>query len=370
MLVLGWVVYPYVTLLVARRRGDARKPAAHHVPVSVVVATREAPAAVASRVANVWTNGYPRELLQIIVAVDKNTGFSLSDYRQALGEGVTLVEGDGPGGKACALNAGTRAASADLIVFADSAPMYREGAIAALVGYLQANPNHGAVTGLLEVGAAAGDRDAVLDRFWNFELALRSAQARLHSVCAVTGCIYALRRQLWQPLPAGAICDDLFVPMQVIASGHRVGVCETARATDVRCFTREQQFRRKVRTLTGMLQFVIERPWVLTPWRNPVWLQFVCHKLLRIATPFLALIGGLTLLAGLVAAGATSLLAAAAATVVCVALLVGVLKPAAARQIGGTIGWTLLLLCAPFVAVWNAVRGRWDVWPRHVVPSA
>ena len=40
------------------------------------------------------------------------------------------------------------------------------------------------------------------------------------------------------------------------------------------------EFRRKVRTLTGNFQLASRLPSALLPWRNPVWLQFVSHKLL------------------------------------------------------------------------------------------
>ena len=46
----------------------------------------------------------------------------------------------------------------------------------------------------------------------------------------------------------------------------------------------EQEFRRKVRTLTGVLQLCAWLPRLLVPIRNPVWVQFVSHKLLRLLT--------------------------------------------------------------------------------------
>jgi cellulose synthase/poly-beta-1,6-N-acetylglucosamine synthase-like glycosyltransferase len=337
--------------------------------VTVVVATREPPSAVAKRVANILDNSYPLEKLAIVVAVDHTAEYLLDEYRRVIATGVTVVSGDAPGGKACALNAAVRAANTDFIVFTDTAPMFRSGAIAELVSFLDARPDHGGVTGVLELATAGGASDAVLERFWRFELQLREAQAARHSVCAVTGCIYAIRRSRWRDLPAGAICDDLFVPMQIIADGFRVGVASEALAYDARVFTREQEFRRKVRTLTGMLQFVSLRRWSLLPWRNAVWLQFVCHKLLRIATPFLLLLAAGAAVAFAALTGAIAWLLAAAAAAGLLVAIAAALRPAIVVRVARAVGWALLLLCAPFVAVWNAIRGRWNVWPRHVVPT-
>jgi biofilm PGA synthesis N-glycosyltransferase PgaC len=41
-----------------------------------------------------------------------------------------------------------------------------------------------------------------------------------------------------------------------------------------------------VRTLSGNFQLLGRLPAALTPWRNPIWLQFVSHKLLRLAAPW------------------------------------------------------------------------------------
>ena len=51
----------------------------------------------------------------------------------------------------------------------------------------------------------------------------------------------------------------------------------------------KQEFRRKVRTLTGNYQLLQLAPWVLTR-PNPLRLRFICHKLLRLFVPF-ALLG-------------------------------------------------------------------------------
>ena len=45
-----------------------------------------------------------------------------------------------------------------------------------------------------------------------------------------------------------------------------------------------------MRTLTGVLQLCAWLPQTLAPVRNPVWPQFVTHKLLRLLTPYWVLV--------------------------------------------------------------------------------
>jgi cellulose synthase/poly-beta-1,6-N-acetylglucosamine synthase-like glycosyltransferase len=372
ILLFGWVVYPRLVLALARSANEARRKvlsdsaaSAAPEPATVVIATREPPDRLIARVSNILANGYPRELLHVVVAVDALAEHTIEEYSAALGANVRVVLGDRPGGKASALNAGVRAATTPLVVFADSVPLYRHGAIRELIAQIASSPQLGAVTGTLDLSTGSQGDDPVLGRFWDAELALRRAHAAMHSVCVVTGCVYVLRRVLWRPLPAGAICDDLFVPMAVIAAGYRVGVSDVALAVDTRSFSRSQEFQRKVRTLTGMLQFVRHRPAVLLPWRNPVWAQFVFHKLLRIATPFLLAFGAIGVALTFLAQPLPGFVWLSLAACVALVLVAALLSPHRARRVVTNAAWAVLLLCAPIVAVWNALRGDWDVWRPH-----
>jgi cellulose synthase/poly-beta-1,6-N-acetylglucosamine synthase-like glycosyltransferase len=327
--------------------------------VTVVIATRDSPDVVRWRVGNICQTEYPQERLQVVVAVDRTSSDALEHYRGALGEWADIVEGDSPGGKALTLNAGIRAANGEFIVFADSQQEFAPDVIPHLVGYLD-DERFGAVSGAYALESDQGAK-TVLGLFWQLELFLRRSEAAIHSLVAVTGAVYGLRRSLWTPLPAGLICDDLFVPLEVVLQGHRVGFCPEARAVDSRRFTKREDFRRKVRTLTGMLQLCAWRPRVLLPWKNPIWVQFMCHKLLRIATPYLlilALIGLLPLVSSvpiraMLILGAVALLGVFA---------LGALRPGSVKRLASQAVWAVMLQAAPLQASLNAVRGRWNVW--------
>src|SRR5206468_9842808 len=79
---------------------------------------------------------------------------------------------------------------------------------------------------------------------------------------------------------------DGLAPMRVVLAGYRVVFNERARAFDRVPIDAEAEARRKVRTLAGNYQLLVLEPRVLVPWRNPVWLQYVSHKLGRLAVPY------------------------------------------------------------------------------------
>ena len=320
--------------------------------VSAVVATRDAPAVIAERVRDLRASDFPQDRLEIIVSVDASASHTWATYAEVLGTVAHVVPGDAPGGKSAALNAGVRAATGDVLLFADSAQRFSPTVIRDLVAAVHAD-GVGAVTGVI---APAAD-DPLLDRYWQYELDLRRYQSAVHSIICVSGAVYAMRRALWRSMPSGLICDDLFATTQTILQGWRVAICERAVATDPREFTREQHFQRKVRTLTGLVQLCMWTPEILLPWRNAIWMDFVIHKLTRVLLPYLALIAA----CGAVGLGVRFtgvvvwwLGGAGIAALACLALA----RPRMVDQ----LVWVIKLSTAPVIALVNALRGRWSVW--------
>jgi cellulose synthase/poly-beta-1,6-N-acetylglucosamine synthase-like glycosyltransferase len=264
-------------------------------------------------------------------------------------------------GKAVALNHGVRVARGDVLVFTDVRQEIQPGAIEDLIRSL-ASPDVGAVAGSL-VLSAGNRREGLYERYWRLERDLRAGEAAWDSAIGVSGALYALKRELWQPLPPGLILDDVWVPFQVIRAGKRVAFSQQATATDRGAASDAGELARKVRTLTGNYQLLAWMPWLLNPWRNRVWWQFVSHKVLRLLTP-------LAVAAALVGAG---MLLPVTASVAIAAILVLVLLARPRRQtkgpgvgVSGGLRSAGVLLVALVVAALNAARGRWDVWSTGV----
>jgi glycosyl transferase family 2 len=357
---LPWVMYPW---LMIRRAARHPAPVGGAPPgdaiISVVVATREPVGEVRARIEDLLSGNWPPQNLEIVVAVDGDpASYRFPDLAPAL-QRLLVVGADTPGGKASALNAGVRAATADILVFTDTHQRFAVEAIPRLAAALS-DERFGAVSGALRLG---NERGSLLSRYWEKERRVREAEGKLHSTIGVSGSIYAMRRSLWSALPAGLILDDLWVPMQLVLGGHRVGFEPLAEAFDTRSTAPGQEFRRKVRTLTGNFQLIAWMPAVMLPWRNPVWPQFVCHKLLRLLTPFAALGLGLGILClaftrdvrlGWLLLGALPAL-----------LLLSLLwRTGAGARLRSALIWGLSMQGAIVVATWKGLRGQWDVWKR------
>jgi cellulose synthase/poly-beta-1,6-N-acetylglucosamine synthase-like glycosyltransferase len=122
--------------------------------------------------------------------------------------------------------------------------------------------------------------------YWRYEKALRSMESEIHSIAGATGAIYAIRRELYEELPEDTILDDVLTPMRIVFKGKRTVFEARAKAYDgVACCPRAE-YGRKVRTLCGNYQLLRALPMALSPWRNPIFVQFVSHKAGRLLVPW------------------------------------------------------------------------------------
>jgi hypothetical protein len=74
--------------------------------------------------------------------------------------------------------------------------------------------------------------------------------------------------------------------MRIVLDGYRVVFEPAARAFDVAAKDAPAEMRRKVRTLAGNFQLLAYEPRLLVPFANPVWLQFMSHKVGRLLVPY------------------------------------------------------------------------------------
>ena len=192
-------------------------------------------------------------------------------------------------GKAAALSAGFAAATSEIVALADARQTWSPDALVRLLENF-ADPMVGAVSGELKVESGTGVMHGV-GLYWKYEKWLRQREALLHSTIGLTGAICAVRRNLFRPIPAGTLLDDVYWPLSVAMRGHRVVFDDRAKALDRFPKLVASEFRRKVRTLSGNFQLIVRLPEALLPWRNPVWFPLVSHKLARLAVPTLILWG-------------------------------------------------------------------------------
>jgi len=304
-LLIGYVYIGYPAVLAAWAR-MAPAPVRGGDPVelpgvSIIIAARNEQPRLRARIENLLSLDYPAELRQIIVVSDGSSDGTL-DVAGAFGDAVESIA-ISASGKPGALNAGVARARHEVLVFADARQMFARDALRHLVADLS-DPAVGAVSGELVFDRRRARRPGDplyvvacestiaegVGLYWRYEKWLRRHESLVGSTLGATGAIYAMRRSLWRDLPDETLVDDVLTPMRVVLAGKRVVFEPRAQAVDVPAADGGTELGRKVRTLAGNYQILLLEPRLLVPFVNPVWLQYVSHKLGRLIVPY-ALVG-------------------------------------------------------------------------------
>ena len=277
-------------LLLARRRSRCRPPVAKDLSfttsVSVIVAVHNGESMIRRKLETLLSLDYPRALMTIIVVSDGSTDATEEIAREFAGSGVILLVAP-RGGKAQALNRGFAVADGEIVFFTDVRQPLEPSCLRHLVANF-ADPTVGAVTG--ELRLLRGDRgeQADMDLYWRYEIWARTRQSEIDSLFNTTGCIYAMRRSLVEPLPADTVTDDAILPLRAFFRGYRVVFDPAAIAFDYPAVA-GTEFRRRFRTLAGLWQVHARFPELFTS-RNRMRFHFLSHKFGRLMLPWLILI--------------------------------------------------------------------------------
>ena len=283
------VVYTYAgypallwVLSAIKQRPVAKK--SYEPSISIVMAVHNGASALAKKFANIRSSDYPADRLEICVASDGSTD-ETDSLLESLAGTVKSVR-CARVGKSAALNQALALSTGEIVVLADVRQVIEPTAFKELAANF-ADTSIGCVSGELMFRANSGGATEGVSLYWQLEKAIRKLESATGSVVGATGALYAVRRELIPVVPEGTLLDDVFIPLSIQRSGHRVIFEPNARAWDDVAATAGHEFRRKVRTLAGNFQLLQLAPWALV---NPFTsFRFISHKLMRLAVPWLLL---------------------------------------------------------------------------------
>jgi poly-beta-1,6-N-acetyl-D-glucosamine synthase len=290
LLVYVYFGYPLVACLRAkvRRKPLLRSPAEPSVTV-VVVAHNEAQR-IKRRIENLLSLDYPHDKLEIVIASDGSSDDTVARAQNFQEAGVRVRAFHTRRGKTAVLNDVLPAARGEIAVLADARQRFDPGTLRALVANFS-DASVGAVSGELEIRSRASETTSTIAAgasfYWRYEKFIRRHESRANSTVGATGAVYAIRRDLFEPIPDDTLLDDVLIPMRIISRGYRVVFEPEARAYDLAVAAARQEFVRKVRTIAGTFQLFARERWLFNPYRNGVWFETLSHKGLRLLTPLL-----------------------------------------------------------------------------------
>jgi cellulose synthase/poly-beta-1,6-N-acetylglucosamine synthase-like glycosyltransferase len=230
---------------------------------------------------------YPLELLEIWVGSDcssDKTDEILMEYAQNFSN-VHFIRFNERTGKPQIINQLQKQVQADILILTDADTIFHLDTISELIRPFN-NTKIGGVQALF-ISTAPPNKDVSYQEvaYNNREVMIKRGESRLGCVIGAYGACYALRNDLYVPVPKNFIVDDFFLFMNVLKKGfytvvNEKAICEMEISGDSKI-----EFQRKIRIGSGNFQnfFYFKSFWL--PFTITSWVYW-SHKVLRWFTPF------------------------------------------------------------------------------------
>lgn len=286
-----YVGYPLLLRRLAREQGSQASPVPTGEPpltMSMVIVACNERLTLPGKLVSVLNSTVGENLIEILIGSDGSTDGTPDVVRELDDPRVRVIEFATRRGKPAVLNDLVPLCRGELIVFADARQSFHPETLEKLRARF-ADPRVGVVSGelvLTSSGSSSSSAEGV-GFYWKYEKWIRRQESDYRGVPGATGACYAARRELLRPLPPNTLLDDVVIPMQVVEQGYRCCFESGAEIYDRASETPRQEAIRKRRTIAGAAQLIRNHPQWLLPWRNPLWFEYVSHKLLRLASPVL-----------------------------------------------------------------------------------
>jgi cellulose synthase/poly-beta-1,6-N-acetylglucosamine synthase-like glycosyltransferase len=251
----------------------------------LLIAAHNEEGVIDARIENALAMDYPAARLEVAVASDGSTDGTVDIVRRYEPRGVRLLDFQPRRGKAAALNAAIQQLEGEILLLSDANTFTDATAARNLVRWFQ-DPEMGAVCGRLVLtdGQTGRNVDGV---YWKYETFLKRCEGRLGGLLGANGAIYAIRKDLYTPIPDNTIVDDFVIPLLAkVRTGCSIVYDADAIAREETAPDIGAEFHRRSRIGAGGYQCIGLLWRLLNPRQGWVAFTFFSHKVLRWVCPF------------------------------------------------------------------------------------
>ena len=260
-------------------------------PVTLLIAAYNEEKVIKEKIINALRLEYPENLLEIWIASDGSSDRTNDIVREFIGKNNRLHLLELPRmGKAEVINMSMAQLRTEIVVFSDANTEFSPDALKKLVMHFS-DTGTGCVCGRLiyrnpgDIMSGKGE-----SFYWRYETALKKMESKLGYIAGANGAIYAIRRELFEPLPPGTINDDFMISMQIVKKGYKSIYEEEATAYEDVAPSVETEFRRHIRDGAGhYIAFYYLMP-LLNPLLGTRAFTYWSHRILRWSAPFILII--------------------------------------------------------------------------------
>jgi len=287
------VLYPIILYIITNKKTQNFDEVTELPTVTIIMSLYNEESVIAQKLDTVLSSDYPQDKIQILIGSDNstdNTNSILSDYTKKYSN-ICFNAYTERQGKSNVVNSLIDKSQGDILIISDANVLFEKNTIKELikaftdktVGLVDTNMKN---TGLRKEGISIQEKSYI-----SREVLIKNREGiQWGTMMGPFGGCFAIRKDLYSPVPINFLVDDFYICMKVIQSGHKaINVLNAVVYEDV-SNNLSDEFFRKARIATGNFQNLFKFKRMLWPPWTGVGFSFLSHKVLRWLTPVFIII--------------------------------------------------------------------------------
>jgi cellulose synthase/poly-beta-1,6-N-acetylglucosamine synthase-like glycosyltransferase len=257
--------------------------------ISIVVPAYNEESCIEEKIINVCNQKYPQSLIELTIASDGSSDKTVQIAKKLVSNSsckLVVVDNKTRAGKVNVLNRTVPECTGDIVVFTDANAMFNEECLSVIAARF-VDAEVGCVTGRKGVKSRKGSNEGL---YWKFESWLKHAEGEIGIIPGAEGAIYAMRKELFLPVPERTAVDDFLISVNVFKAGKLIVFENNSISIEEDVDTIGKEWIRKKRIAAGSFFNLTKTIFLWNFIKRPlVFYSFFSHKVLRWFSPFLAI---------------------------------------------------------------------------------
>jgi cellulose synthase/poly-beta-1,6-N-acetylglucosamine synthase-like glycosyltransferase len=288
-----YALFPIILKLMAWNKtlhGITYIPEDDELPmVSVVISAFNEEQLIEAKIRSVFNTNYPPDKVEVLVGSDASTDNTNSILEQLQKEfsGLNFFPFINRRGKGNVVNDLIDQASGEILILTDANVILQNDTIFELVKFFR-NPRIGLVDSqMLNTNIQSGGISFQERAYIAREVMIKYYESVLWgTMMGPFGGCYAIRKDLYAPVPVNFLVDDFYINMKILDRGYKCINNLEAKVFEDVSNNLYDEFKRKIRIATGNFQNLREFSHLLWHKTKGLSFCFISHKALRWTGPF------------------------------------------------------------------------------------
>jgi cellulose synthase/poly-beta-1,6-N-acetylglucosamine synthase-like glycosyltransferase len=296
LILQSYIIYPLLLQLLSLNKKDNEIffSRDEQLPfVSVILSVYNEENIIIEKLRSIFNTDYPEDRFELLAGSDGSTDKTNSILKLYSAEYSSLrfFPFDERKGKGQVINRLRREAKGEILLFTDAQVMFTPALIFCLTRHFK-NKSIGLVGA--NIVNKKIDSSGISRQEWSFmsrEIRLKHMEGKVWGTMnGAYGACYAMRNELFTPVPEGYSVDDFFITMKVLEKKYKCILdLEAVGYENVPNRIREE-FRRRIRISAGNFKNLVYFYKLLWPPFTGLSFSFLSHKVLRWICPFLLIL--------------------------------------------------------------------------------